>query len=128
MWRLRTLSTASSDRNLPRQTMTAEAAVLGTPAIRINDFVGRVSYLDELEDYGLAYGFKPGQEQNLLDTLDELLAITDRSQIFLERRQRMLSEKIDPAPWFAKIISMLLQGKPDEEIRRWASRCARPVL
>ncbi|MFI5142291.1 MAG: DUF354 domain-containing protein, partial [Bacteroidia bacterium] len=31
------------------QTMTAEAAVLGTPAIRFNDFVGELSYLEELE-------------------------------------------------------------------------------
>ena len=39
------------------QTMAAEAAVLGTPSIRFNDFVGEISYLDELEHrYGLTYG------------------------------------------------------------------------
>src|SRR4030095_5885822 len=31
------------------QTMTAEAAVLGTPSLRFNDFVGRLAYLEELE-------------------------------------------------------------------------------
>jgi len=31
------------------QTMTSEAAVLGTPAIRNNSFVGRISYLEEQE-------------------------------------------------------------------------------
>jgi predicted glycosyltransferase len=49
-----------------RQTMTAEAAVLGTPALRINGFVGRLSYLADFEAYGLAYGFYPGQESELL--------------------------------------------------------------
>ena len=42
------------------QTMIAESAVLGTPAIRCNTFVGRLSYLEELEHkYELTYGFLP---------------------------------------------------------------------
>jgi len=32
------------------QTMAAEAGVLGTPFVRFNDFVGRIGYLDELEE------------------------------------------------------------------------------
>ena len=41
------------------QTMTAEAAVLGIPALRFNDFVGRLGYLEELENkYELTFGFK----------------------------------------------------------------------
>ncbi|MCU0288706.1 MAG: DUF354 domain-containing protein, partial [Acidobacteria bacterium] len=41
------------------QTMTSEAAVLGTPALRCNSFVGKISYLEEQEHkYGLTYGFK----------------------------------------------------------------------
>ena len=31
------------------QTMAAEAGVLGVPFVRFNDFVGRLSYLHELE-------------------------------------------------------------------------------
>ena len=42
------------------QTMTSEAAVLGTPAIRCNSFVNRISYLEEEENtYELTFGFKP---------------------------------------------------------------------
>ncbi len=34
--------------------MIAEAAVLGTPSIRFNDFVGKLGYLEDLEHkYGL---------------------------------------------------------------------------
>ena len=36
------------------QTMTSEAALVGTPALRINDFVGRLSYLEEIAGYGLS--------------------------------------------------------------------------
>jgi predicted glycosyltransferase len=89
------------------QTMTAEAAVLGTPAFRINDFVGRISYLRELEDYGLAFGFRPGQEKAALARVEEVLAMRDRAAVFAERRRRMLDEKIDPLPWFVEELERL---------------------
>ena len=41
------------------QTMAAESGVLGIPFIRFNDFVGRISYLEELENkYKLGFGIK----------------------------------------------------------------------
>ena len=89
------------------QTMTAEAAVLGTPAIRVNDFVGRISYLRELEDYGLAFGFRPGREADALAAVESLLERPDRVQAFAARRQRMLAEKIDPVPWFVNLLETL---------------------
>ena len=89
------------------QTMTAEAAVLGTPAIRVNDFVGRISYLRELEDYGLAFGFRPGREEDALAAVESVLAMPDREEAFAARRQRMLAEKIDPLPWFVSVLEML---------------------
>jgi predicted glycosyltransferase len=89
------------------QTMTAEAAVLGTPAIRVNDFVGRISYLRELEDYGLAFGFRPGQEEDALAAVESLLAMPEREQAFAERRRRMLAEKIDPLPWLVNALETL---------------------
>jgi predicted glycosyltransferase len=90
------------------QTMTAEAAVLGVPAFRINDFVGRLSYLEQLQGYGLAFGFKPGQESQLLRALDEVLAMPDRQQEFGRRREKLLAERIDPLPWFLEKADRLL--------------------
>ena len=56
------------------QTMTAEAAVLGTPSIRFNDFVGKLGYLEELEHiYDLTYGIKTSEPEKLLQKIDELL-------------------------------------------------------
>jgi uncharacterized protein len=78
------------------QTMTSEAAVLGTPAIRCNSFVGRISYLEEEEHvYGLTYGFKPEDFSSLLTKVQELLSIPDLREEWQRRRQRMLAEKID---------------------------------
>ena len=86
------------------QTMTSEAAVLGTPALRLSDFVGRLSVISELEDYGLAFGFLPGEEEGVLS----LLRAVFRDQVFREQlaasRKRYLADKIDPAPWFAKEV------------------------
>src|SRR5690606_6295104 len=72
------------------QTMTAEAAVLGTPALRLNDFVGQISYLTELERYELAYGFRPGEEPALLDRLDRIIRDPDVKEEFAMKRRRML--------------------------------------
>jgi predicted glycosyltransferase len=49
------------------QTMTAEAAVLGTSSLRFNDFVGKLAYLDELEHrWQLTFGFTTNREDLLL--------------------------------------------------------------
>ena len=89
------------------QTMTAEAAVLGTPAFRMSDWVGRLSYLEDLQRYGLAFGFRPGQERLLLDQLGALLALPDRRAQFAARRERLLADKIDPLPWFVDTLEKL---------------------
>jgi predicted glycosyltransferase len=91
------------------QTMTAEAAVLGTPALRLNDFVGRISYLKELESYGLAFGFRPGDEASLLKLLADLLGGTRPRSDFERARARFLSDMVDPLPWFTDLVSSHLR-------------------
>lgn len=94
------------------QTMTAEAAILGIPAFRINNFVGRISYLKDLENYGLAFGFKPGEENLLLKSLNNVLTMDNRKRIFQSRHQDMLAKKIDPVPWLIGVIDMLGARNP----------------
>jgi predicted glycosyltransferase len=78
------------------QTMAAEAGVLGTPFIRFNDFVGRIGYLNELEEkYRLGYGILPSQPEKLMATLDFLLNVNSIKEIFQDRRSTMLKDKID---------------------------------
>ena len=83
------------------QTMTAEAAVLGTPSVRHNDFVGKLSYLEELEhEYQLTFGVKPGNMEQFLSKVNEIAEIKDR-KVWEERRENMLSDKIDvTAFWY----------------------------
>jgi predicted glycosyltransferase len=78
------------------QTMAAEAGVLGTPFIRVNDFVGRLGYLNELEDkYQLGYGIKPKDINSVFAILDDLLSKKNIDKKWSKKRRQMLNEKID---------------------------------
>lgn len=86
------------------QTMAAECAMLGTPFIRYNDFVGKITYLALLEnEYKLGYGFIPGQEEEMIQTTIELLAKDDLREEWMKKRDLMLINKINTADfirWF----------------------------
>ena len=91
------------------QTMAAEAGVLGVPFIRFNDFVGRIGYLNELENkYQLGYGIKPDKPKELQEKVLELIKMPDRMEVFKKRRQAMLNEKINTA----KFIAWFIQNYP----------------
>lgn len=78
------------------QTMTAEAAVLGTPSLRFNDFVGKLGYLEELEkSYSLTYGIKTNKPEQLLSKITEIISVTDLKRQWLVKKEKMLREKID---------------------------------
>jgi len=86
------------------QTMTAESAVLGTPSIRFNDFVGKIGYLEELEyRYGLTFGIKTSETNTLFRVMNDLINTPDLKKKWEKRRNKMLSEKIDVSSfmkWF----------------------------
>lgn len=83
------------------QTMAAEAGVLGIPFLRINDFVGKIGYLKELEEkYKLGFGFFPTQEKEILQKIDTLLNIPNLREHFQEIKKKMLEDKIDVAAFF----------------------------
>lgn len=87
------------------QTMTSEAAVLGTPAIRSNTFVGRLACLEEEEHkYELTYGFLPEDYEAMQARIEELLALPNLKEVWEERRKRMLADKIDVTDFFVKFI------------------------
>ncbi|MBX3008339.1 MAG: DUF354 domain-containing protein [Melioribacteraceae bacterium] len=87
------------------QTMAAEAGVLGTPFIRINDFVGRISYLDELENkYKLGWGIKPNEGNKLFDIIDSVISKDINKTEWEKRREIMLSEKLDYAVFLSDFI------------------------
>lgn len=87
------------------QTMTAEAAVLGTPAIRFNDFVGELSYLEELEHkFQLTFGIKTNNPLLLIKKTKELLEIQGLKKLWTIRKEKMLSQSIDLAEFMTTLI------------------------
>ena len=78
------------------QTMAAEAAVLGTPSIRFNDFVGEISYLEELEHkYQLTFGIRSHDKEKLFEKTKELIEQNNLRDTFKSRKETMLKEKTD---------------------------------
>lgn len=78
------------------QTMAAEAAVLGTPSIRFNDFVGEIGYLEELEHkYQLTFGIRTSDREKLFERTKELIEQNNLHELFQSRKEKMLKEKTD---------------------------------
>jgi uncharacterized protein len=87
------------------QTMTSEAAVLGTPAFRCNSFAGRISYLNEEEyKYGLTFGFKPAEFEFMLRIIKQYLNVPNLKEIWKEKRKKMLTEKTDVTAYLVDLI------------------------
>lgn len=94
------------------QTMTSEAAVLGTPAVKCNSFAGRLAVPNELEKkYGLCYSFLPEQYEAFFAKIDELLVMPDLKGEWQSRRQRMLGDKIDYTEFLAWFFESYPQSK-----------------
>ena len=107
------------------QTMAAEAGVLGVPFVRFNDFVGRLSYIHELEypksedfhkdahvadtiHYNLGYGHKTDDVDGFYRSVQCWLDEPQRKLLCAERRQRMLADKID----YAKFLTWFIENYP----------------
>ncbi len=91
------------------QSMAVEAAMLGTPSIRISDFSGRISVLEELEHvYKLTFGIRPENEKEILSKVRELSEQTEVEAIFKKRREKLLTDKIN----VTKFIVWLIENYP----------------
>jgi uncharacterized protein len=92
------------------QTMAAEAAVLGTPAVRFSDFVGKLGYLSEIEDvYNLGFGIKTFAPDELYKVVSELVRNPNTKRIWKGRREKLLKEKIN----VSRFIVDLIEGYPN---------------
>jgi len=78
------------------QTMTTEAALLGTPALKCNTFAGVLSVPNELENqYKLCFSFLPGDFDIMIKKTKELLSLPDLKEEWNRRRSKMLENKLD---------------------------------
>jgi hypothetical protein len=94
------------------QSMSVEAAMLGTPSIRFSSFAGKISVLEELEyKYNLTYGIDPSKQDLLFSKTSELLGIKELRSVFLERRSKMLNDKINVSAF----LTWFLQNYPESK-------------
>ena len=90
------------------QTMSSEAAVLGTPTIRINDFVGKISVMEEKETkFDLYYGFKPKDFNKIRDKIEILMQEPDLKKKWADKKKKMLGDCENINQFiYSKIISL----------------------
>ncbi|MFC5413087.1 DUF354 domain-containing protein [Larkinella bovis] len=88
------------------QTMVSEAALLGTPSVKLNSFAGRLSVPNEIENrYELCYSFLPRDFEAMLQKVSELLAMKDLKNVWRYRQETMLADKIDLTSFLTWFVS-----------------------
>lgn len=100
------------------QTMTSEAAILGTPALKCNSFAHKLSVPNMLEgEYDLCYAFQPDEFELMVKKTEELLSLPDLKKIWAVKRNRFISEMIDPTDFLVSFIEGYLSRKHPAGVR-----------
>lgn len=87
------------------QTMTTEAAILGTPAFRCNTFAGKLTVIEEVEKYyDLAYSYHPRHFNWMLKKMEQVLSRNDYKEEWTEKRQVLLRDKIDVTAFWVWLL------------------------
>ena len=101
------------------QTMSAEAGLLGTPFIRFNDFVGKINYLNDMENkYKLGFGIKTNEERKLFKTIDFIINNNLKKNHF-EKSLKLFNDKVNVTDFWTWLIDQypksldIIIKKPD---------------
>jgi len=87
------------------QTMATEAAILGTPAVRCNSFVGRKdmgNFLELEHKYGLIFNFKDGKKA--MEMAVNLIKNNSLKDTWKGKRARIFQKKIDISAFMVRFI------------------------
>ncbi|HDL01195.1 MAG TPA: DUF354 domain-containing protein, partial [candidate division Zixibacteria bacterium] len=88
------------------QTMTSEAAILGTPAFKCNSFAAKLSVPNELErKYNICYSFLPIGFEDMLGKIKTTVSMKNMKMVWRKRVDRLLGERIDVTAflvWFVE--------------------------
>ncbi|MFC5135102.1 MULTISPECIES: hypothetical protein [Haloferacaceae] len=101
------------------QTMITEAALLGTPAIRSNSFVGDgdMGNFKQLERAGLVYNF--AEFDPVVSTAEELLTRSDTDEVWERKRTEFLSDKCNLTALIVDIVDRVdATGSIGEAVRK----------
>jgi predicted N-formylglutamate amidohydrolase len=61
--------------------------------------------------YGLLESFKPTEFDRLTDTLRTTATDLGAKQVWLERRDHMLADKVDVTAWYLRLLKDLLERR-----------------
>lgn len=87
------------------QTMAAEAAVLGVPSIRFNDFVGELNYLEELEKkYKLTKGVKTSESDSLIKLVKKWVEPNNFLDELKKQKNTMLEQTDDVCSLWVEVF------------------------
>lgn len=89
------------------QSMTVEAAVLGVPSVRYGNFKGKLSVLNEIENYKLSSSFSPNQKNKMIKKIQEILNQKNIENTYLIRKDELLKDKTDFTRWMINYFSNL---------------------
>lgn len=105
------------------QSMIVEAAMLGTPSVRFNSFVGRISVLEELEkSYGLTVGVHNSNPGRLIALVKDMVMNKNLKAEYQLKREKMLLDKINVnlfIIWFIENYPEsedIIRNKPDFQL------------
>lgn len=91
------------------QSMTSEAAVLGTPALKCNTFAGRLAVPNELEQkYDLCYAFHPSGFDQLLCKINDLLSLPNLKELWREKTKKLYLDKVDVADFLVRYVEQFM--------------------
>lgn len=104
------------------QTMVTEAALLGTPAVRSNSFVGQddMGNFNELERAGLVYNLEAFEA--VLDTATHLLAREGVAREWARKRESFMADKVNLTDLVVSVatdpttLESLPAGRPDRRL------------
>jgi hypothetical protein len=89
-------------------TMASEAAILGVPAIFVSTS-GRGYTTEQEKVYDMVYSFSHLEQERALEKMRELLAMENSREIWMNKRRKLLGDKIDVTDWLVRLI----EGYPD---------------
>ena len=94
------------------QSMCFEAGLMGVPFIRFNDFVGRISVLNEVENkYQLGFGVRTTETDKLLQLADTLTKVPNLKGQWKEKKERLFQEKTDVNLFWKWLIEYYPQSR-----------------
>lgn len=104
------------------QSVAAEAAILGVPALRLSSFSNRVFYLRQLQALGLMKNFLPGEEDALVAALNEILQHSNEEQAQTRNLARTFHQTTcDLRRWYLELVLDTLRRKEFKSNRRACS-------